>query len=223
MKLVDKAQAEIKAMIINKEYDGDGFLLSEGDLAKKFQVSRATIREAVRSLEIYGYLERIHGKGLRVVDNSRQVAVQSISDYMTREELPIAEVVEARWMLEDRIAALAAQRICPEEIKRLEEYVSIMSQDVSEETWHEADLQFHVILAEAAHNRVLYTMVCAYLPMLKHQMRQVGLHLDTTRFVHEEILDAVRAHDPERARKAMVKHMESIEEEMKASHRMDPM
>ena len=221
MKLVDKVQAEIKAMIINKEYDGDGFLLPEGELAKRFEVSRATVREAVRSLEIYGYLERIHGKGLRVVDNSCQAAVQSISDYMTREELPISEVIEARWVLEDRIAALAAQRICSEEIKRLEECVTIMSQEVSEEVWHKADLQFHVTLAEAAHNRVLYTMVCAYLPMLKHQMHRIGLSIvEPMRFAHQEILDALRAHDSERARQAMVKHMDRIEKEMKASHCM---
>ena len=56
MKLIDKAQEEIKQMILDKRYDSSGYLPSEGELCELLGMSRSTIREAVRSLEIRGFL-----------------------------------------------------------------------------------------------------------------------------------------------------------------------
>lgn len=55
MKLIDKAQEEIKKMILDKRYDSSGYLPSEGELCELLGMSRSTIREAVRSLEIRGF------------------------------------------------------------------------------------------------------------------------------------------------------------------------
>ena len=65
MKLIDKAQEEIKQMILDKRYDSSGYLPSEGELCELLGMSRSTIREAVRSLEIRGFLQRVHVKESR--------------------------------------------------------------------------------------------------------------------------------------------------------------
>ena len=56
MKLVEKVQQGIEDMILNKEYDESRYLPSEGELCRRFDVSRATVRQAVRSMEVRGYV-----------------------------------------------------------------------------------------------------------------------------------------------------------------------
>ena len=100
MKLVDEAQSKIEEMILNKEFDENGFLPSEGELCVKLGMSRSTVREAVRSMEVRGFLKRVHGKGLMVVDNSIKVVSRSIRDMMFLGDFSVDELLEVRRIIE---------------------------------------------------------------------------------------------------------------------------
>ena len=94
MKLIDKAQEEIKKMILDKRYDSSGYLPSEGELCELLGMSRSTIREAVRSLEIRGFLQRVHGKGIRVADKGTQVMSRSLVDMIQQQQIDLDDILE---------------------------------------------------------------------------------------------------------------------------------
>ena len=96
MSLVEKTQQQIVEMIKNHEYDEYNYLPSEGELTKRFGVSRVTVREAVKSLEIRGFLKRIHGKGIYVLDNSVNAMARSISDMIIQRDCTTGDILEVR-------------------------------------------------------------------------------------------------------------------------------
>lgn len=168
MNLVDKAQEEIKNMILNKNYDENGYLPSEGELSKQIEVSRATIREAVRSMQVRGFVRRVHGKGIKVVDQTVQVLAQSMKDMMEQRDTSLNELLEVRRIIEIQAAQLASQRASSKELDGLLESIKIMEASTSrEEVYINADLDFHIKLVAAAENNILTCITKAYTPLLK--------------------------------------------------------
>lgn len=168
VKLVDVASEEILKMIENHEYDERGYLPSEGELTIRFDMSRATVREAVRSVEMRGFVQRIHGKGVKVLDNSLQVVTRSLTDMMTKDGDTLKELLEMRTMLEPEGAALAARNRTERDIEILEEHVKMMNKsEIMDSAYHEADLGFHIQLAKATGNKILASFIEAYTGVLR--------------------------------------------------------
>ena len=107
--LVDEVQEQIKKMIMDGQYVEDEYLPSEGDLAKKFNVSHATVRESIRSLEVRGFVERQHGKGILVTKQNGAVMTQSLRDMVEMNQISIKDILEVRCALETAAAELAAE------------------------------------------------------------------------------------------------------------------
>ncbi|MRN26677.1 FadR family transcriptional regulator, partial [Romboutsia ilealis] len=111
-KLSDMVADNILKMIQEQQYDTDGFLPSEGKLLEKFEVSRITVREAVRTLEVRGFVRRIHGKGIQVVDNAANVLTQSFNDMIVQGTIAqddmstLNELLEIRTILEPKCAEM---------------------------------------------------------------------------------------------------------------------
>lgn len=110
LNLVEQATQEIKNMIIAGRYDEEGYLPSEGEMSALFGVSRATVREAVRSMEVRGFVQRIHGKGVKVVDNGVNSLAQSLSDLMVMGGCSLKDIIEVRHIIETSAAKRAAFR-----------------------------------------------------------------------------------------------------------------
>ena len=125
-KLSDSVAEEILVMIKNKEYDSEGFLPSEQKLLEKFEVSRVTVREAVKTLEVRGLVKRIHGKGILVVDNTANVLIRSIKDLIATEGTSLDEMLEVRDIVEPKCAEIAAIRRTEEDLLVLREKLEIM-------------------------------------------------------------------------------------------------
>ena len=104
LNLVEQATQEIKNMIIAGRYDEEGYLPSEGEMSALFGVSRATVREAVRSMEVRGFVQRIHGKGVKVVDNGVNSLAQSLSDLMVMGGCSLKDIIEVRHIIETRLS-----------------------------------------------------------------------------------------------------------------------
>lgn len=209
--LVEKTQQKIRAMIVNKEYDHNNFLPSEGELCDRFGVSRVTVREAVRSMEVRGLVRRVHGKGIEVINNSVKVMTQFINDMVSLNFSDLLEVIEVRTIVENEAAGMAAERALPEDIEKMLQDIEVMENAVTmDDDYYTHDLQFHVDLVRAARNKLLTTLVAAYTPLLKDVVvtsSQLDYVIEQRHHFHRNIFDAIVARDGAKAKEMMRLHL----------------
>lgn len=211
-KLYQKVSEAIADSISRGMYAPGQRLPSERELAEEFDVSRPTIREALLALEIRGMVEARHGSGVYVTDNPHPER--------SAPELDIGafELTEARALFEGEAAALAATVITDDEIRELERVLEEMvAENESDVRGEQADRRFHLLIAKATRNVAIASVVEQLWdlrynsPLCRHileKARQVGVkpRIDE----HTELLKALRARDPQWARRAMREHLERV-------------
>jgi len=220
-RLYEQIVQQIEDSILKGTLKAGDQLPSERDLALKFGVSRTAVREAVKALHEKGLVEAYSGRGTFITDGTSQAARQSF-DLMVK--LGHAEgsphLAELRLILEPGIAALAAARIQEPEIVALREAVTVMDGAQRDpEAYIEADLDFHLALAEAAANPLILSLIDSIVGLLREQrMRIFNVEGGPQRgqIHHKRILEAIERHDPEMARGAMRAHLEQVREDSKA-------
>ena len=209
--LVEKTQHKIRDMILNKEYDRNNYLPSEGEMCERFGVSRATVREAVRSMEVRGLLRRVHGKGIEVINNSVKVMTQFINDMVSLNYSDLLEVIEVRSIVEDAAANLAAERARPEDIENMRRNLEAMeTSETMDDSYYMNDLEFHINLVKAAQNQLLYTLTNAYTPLLKDVVvtsSQYDYCIEQRYHYHRNIFDAIVSGDGPKAKEMMRLHL----------------
>lgn len=219
MKLVDEVQQKIREMILKKEFDENGYLPSEGELCKKLGVSRATVREAVRSMEVRGFVKRVHGKGIMVVDNSVKAVARSISDMMSLGDYTIRELLEVRRIIEIQAAGLAAKRATPKDIEALRNALEKMERATQmDDQYFQSDLDFHMILVQAANNHLLSAIVSAYTLLLKKliiESSQTNYVIEQKYHYHRNIFECITKGDDEGASRCMRIHLDATWENLK--------
>jgi len=185
----------------------------ERELASRFGVSRASVRDALRILELHGWLEIRQGEGTRVALPAESFAQR----LRTRLHEPafVAELFELRRILEPGVVVLAAERATEQDLAKLERLLE--EQKGASTDLHkflELDLGFHKALAESAHNSLLVEV----LQLLVVELRQTRLSATARRFrpantlrEHRRIFGAIRKRDPEEARVAMLAHLSTVE------------
>ena len=201
----------IQELIRNDSIQPGERLPSERDLATKLAVSRASLREALIALELGGVIEVRGGSGVYVSE-------QPDEDKALPEAGPGPfEVLSARRLIEVEMAALAAKNATAANIDAILKAVQEMEKHHANYSSNEqADRNFHIAIARATGNSAL-TGVVEYLwnqrGTLWHKLKE---HFQTeelrqeTLTDHRRILEAIAAHDPAGARKAMRAHLERV-------------
>jgi len=189
-------------------------LPGERELALSLSVSRETMRGAIGILAAHGILRVSHG--------ARTVVAQSdVSTLGTRQPImplggryELADVHEARLIVEQRIATRAAERITPEQLVSLE--TSIAAQEACGENavrFLLSDREFHALLYRAAENEVLFDMAMAlYNHLLDHRRRIVARPGSIAQSVadHRKIVAALASGNPDAAATAVIGHATRI-------------
>lgn len=192
-----------------------GFQLpSERELSELFQVSRASVREAIRALDSMGLVEIRSGEGTYVASTVESV-LSPLAFAIRQQRDGHREIFEARRIVEPEIAALAAERANPSEVRRLGAILEEQARQISGgETGVEADSAFHSTLAQAAKNKVFLRLDDAMVQSLR-EIRERSLQTNgrpaRSLAGHQKILKAIQARDPAKARQAMLEHLEAIE------------
>lgn len=190
----------------------------ERELAQQFGVSRTAVREAVKALREKGLVEAYPGRGTFVTDGTSHAIRQSL-DRMIRIGQPEGStyLAEVREILEPEIAALAATRGDAEDLASMHEAVSIMDKaKLDSDAFIEADLDFHLALAEAAGNPLILTLIDSIVGLLREQrlrIFQVEGGPERGQYHHKRIMEAVERHDPLGAREAMKAHLRQVRED----------
>ncbi len=211
--------AKISEMIDSGEFPVGSRLPTERELSERFSVSRPTIREAIIALEATHKVRVKTGSGVYVKE---EVGLNAGID----NEVSPFEVIEARVLLEGESAALAAKMISPEETEALREAFSKIEKEGIDNTpaSADADREFHSIIAQATHNRVLANQIHALwelqenLEHIKEAHTSVCDKQGAKRISeHRAILDAIVNGKPDEARTAMQHHFSNVLEVMHAA------
>ncbi len=188
--------------------------LYEGVLAETFHVSRASVREALRALELRGLIEGRQGGGTFV----RQISADELSRSMTSALLAgkreVAELFELREMIEPAIARKAAERVTDDQLRELERIVDQQRRKVARgEPYPDEDARFHYTVAVAASNAALLRLVNVIMDLLRESRAtylQSGSRPQRSLEGHSLLLEALRAHDPDRAETIMRDHISTV-------------
>lgn len=143
-------------------------LPSQLELAKLFSVGRTSIREAIKALDAMGYLDVIQGKGtfLRKTLSSDDLYLIGLKKAL--EVVDLSDLMKTREILECNAAELASKSAEPKNIQRLQEVVKILNESEHGKQFMEADLGFHLALAEASDNILL----CEILKLLVEKVHR---------------------------------------------------
>ncbi|MGF1747891.1 MULTISPECIES: GntR family transcriptional regulator [Vibrio] len=178
-----------------------GSKISEPELAKRFEVSRGPLREAIMRLEGLGLIERIPHVGARVITLSQEKLI---------------ELYSVREALEGMAARLAAQHISDQEVSELEGLLARHSEHIDEvdgaSYFHQhGDFDFHYRIIKASQNSQLVNLLCNelyhLLRMYRYQSPRTQSRPEAALKEHLFILDAIKNRDQELAELLMRRHI----------------
>ena len=217
-RLYEQIVQQIEASVLNGTLKPGDQLPAERELAQRLGVSRTAVREAVKALREKGLVEAYSGRGTFVTDGTTQAARQSF-DLMVKlgQQEGSPHLSELRLILEPGIAALAAERVKREDLQALREAVAVMERAQKDpEAYIEADLDFHLALAEAAANPLILSLIDSIVGLLREQrikIFNVEGGPQRGQFHHKRILEAMERGDAEQARSAMRAHLEQVRQD----------
>jgi GntR family transcriptional repressor for pyruvate dehydrogenase complex len=217
-RLYEQIVQQIEESIVKGDLKPGDQLPAERDLAQRFGVSRTAVREAVKALREKGLVEAFSGRGTFITDGTKQAVRQSL-DLMVKIGQPegSTHLAEVRAILEPEIAALAAGRIQEPELTTLREAVATMDRAGKDpEAYIEADLDFHLALAEGAANPLILSLLDSIVALLREQrlrIFRVPGGPERGQIHHKRILDAVERRDSDKAREAMRAHLAQVRDD----------
>ena len=220
-RLYEQIVHQIEESILRSELKPGDQLPAEREMAQRFGVSRTAVREAVKVLREKGLVEAFSGRGTFITDGTSQAIRQSLGLMMKIGQPDgSTHLAEVREMVEPEIAALAATRIEEQHLATMREAFAVMDRSRKDpEAYIEADLDFHLSLAEAAANPLVLSLLDSIVGLLREQRLRifnVEGGPDRGQFHHKRILEAIEARDPARARDAMREHLRQVRADSQA-------
>jgi GntR family transcriptional repressor for pyruvate dehydrogenase complex len=213
--LSERVAERILAAILSGHLQPGDALPSERVLSEQFGVSRTVVREAVRSLAGRGAVDLSNGRGLRVARVDQSALRLPMNLFLrARPDVDYPQVHEVRVVLEVAIARLAALRATPDDLEALQTTCLALRLAQSVEAMSEADIQFHRLLCDAAHNDLFLLLLDSISDALMAVRRATFVEpgrVEVAASAHERILERLRARDPAGASHEMRAHLLDVE------------
>jgi GntR family transcriptional repressor for pyruvate dehydrogenase complex len=213
-KLYEQVADRLERLIVDELKPGDK-LPAERELALMFQVSRSSIRDAIRRLESMGLVESRQGAGTIVRDLSGASLMSPLASVLLKKRKLVGELLEVREMFEPALAARAATHSSPEAIVRMEGILRRQGEKVGRgELTVEEDAEFHYAIATAADNSVILKVLDVLMDLLRETRErslQVQGRLKKSYAGHRRILAALKRGDPKAAEAAMRQHLQDVQ------------
>jgi len=225
-RLYEEIVEQIKTLITDGKLKPGDKLLAERELAEQFQVSRASVREAIRTLEMLGVIDIRPGEGTFVRGNGGDDIIRPLAMFLAVERNSLLDMFEMRRIFETATAALAAERASEEEIDQIGSALADMKERLNvqdSEKGQEFDAAFHYAIAEATHNSLLTKLFktvseefqkansVARRQLYHDKPENAQILIDQ----HTQIFEAIQSHSPEVASKVMLTHLMFAERELR--------
>jgi GntR family transcriptional repressor for pyruvate dehydrogenase complex len=214
--------ASLRELLATGQLSPGDRLPTENQLARAHGVSRAVVREAIAALRSDGLVTARQGSGAFVAEPSEKSERLSLLNFEPDRISSVIEVLEIRAALECEAAAIAAERSTPAEFAKIREAQDAFVEAVAAGEQAEAqDFALHLAIAQSTHNRHFVeffrflggrTIPRAQVSGQPDASGRMSAYLERIRDEHDEIVEAIAARDPLRARSAMRAHLKGSQE-----------
>jgi GntR family transcriptional repressor for pyruvate dehydrogenase complex len=214
-RIYEEIVRQIRTLVADGKLKSGDRLPPERELTERFRVSRTSVREALRTLESTGLVEIRPGEGAFVRPVSVESLIEPLAMVILAQREAIAELYEARRLLEPPIAGLAARRASADEVAELGRILDEQRVEVSAgRTGLAQDAAFHAAIAHSSHNRAITRIVTALMDLLV-QSREESLlapgRPQRSHHDHRKVLAAIATGDALAAKRAMLAHLVAVE------------
>jgi GntR family transcriptional repressor for pyruvate dehydrogenase complex len=223
-RIYEEIVEQIKQLMAGGKLKPGDKLLSERELAEQLQVSRASVREAIRALEMMGFMEIRPGDGTFIRNTNADDIIMPLAMFLAVEKSSLLEMFEIRRIFETSTAGLAAERASEEEVLQIKTSLEKMKESFNakdSEKGEEYDAAFHYGIAEATHNglliRLFRTISEEFSRAISVARRQLYLGEENPQKIldqHFRIYEAIKNHNPELASQCMLEHLTYAEREL---------
>lgn len=220
----EKVIAELKKGILHGDLKPGDKLPSERELAAMLGVSRTSLREALRLLEVSGVVSIRHGQGIFIANNDPDEYMKKFISHIFVDEKKIEELFQIRRIIETQAAVWACQNGTDEQLKEIynlvHETIYILENSLKGDflvVLAKQDGKFHRLLAEAANNSVLENIMDNLLDLLADSRARAATIQGRPKKSlkeHLKIAEALVLRDQEMAKKAMLEHLEGVERDV---------
>ena len=215
--------AQIRQLIQEGSLAPGDQLLPERQLSEKLGVSRSALREALTALDSMGFIEITPGGGAYIKKVSMDSMVEPLAAIMLKEKENVYELLEARIIVEVEIVKLAAKRASKSDLYRIREAAEEMQNDVNNNRDSaEADFKFHLALARASQNTILFNIMTMLSGFMKEDYVPSRMELlkdpEQNQIWCEQnfkIYEAIKNKDPELASGIIREHLKMAEGKLK--------
>lgn len=198
-------------------------LLPERQLAEKLGVSRSALREALTALDSMGLIEITPGGGAYIKEISIESLAEPVAAIMLKERESVLDLLEARKILEVEIVKLAAQRASKSDLNQIWEAANEMKEDIkNNRDADESDVNFHLSIARASQNSVLYNLMSMLSGLMKEaygpSRKELILDPEKTQIWCEQnqaIFEAIKNNDPDKASQIIREHLQLAEDKLR--------
>jgi len=210
---------QIKDTILSGRMKPGDRLPPERELVERFQASRISIREALKSLETSGLLTIKPGSGVFVAEINSRPLRDSLTSILRIQKTSINELTEARLIIEPSIARLASEKMTSEDFRKLEQNIEETSALLqSHLSARGKNIKFHSLIAESAHNSVLTLTLTTLLDVLQEMSSQIvdnspeNFSLSGSALAHhKKILGAFQKKKPQKVYDLMLEHILQVQ------------
>lgn len=209
-----------KAQMVDGTLKPGDRLLSERELAERLGISRPSLREALRTLQMLGLVDIRPGQGSFISSPDYHALASVFGITLSLQPSAASSILEARIAIECEAIRLACQRATAQDLSIIERALAEIPRGVTDpELGAQTDFEFHTAIVRASHSEVLLLLYESLEALLRrsHQERRQAAYndasfLDTLGPAHRALYDAVVARDSEEAESQMRRHFSLLQE-----------
>ena len=212
----EQVALQLAGMICEGRWRAGDKLPAESDLCRALGIGRSTLREALKSLAFIGMVRMRAGDGTYVAQTSPGLLERILARGLLKTEKDLADVCEARLVLETELAAMAAERAEAADLDLLQNLLEASRRSLAGDgrPFLELDLEFHMAIATCAKNNVLRHLLVDIRGVLTEWIMKSqelpGLR-ENAIVQHEQIYESIAAHNAPKARDAMQEHLRTFQ------------
>ncbi len=219
IKVYEQVIEKIKEMIVSGKLKKGDKLPPERELVDQLQASRASIREALKALQIIGLIESRQGGGNYIRESFEGSLFEPLSIMFSLQNSRPEEILELRKIIEVETAALAAKNINEEELIEIKRIIDQIKESYDEELNAKLDKELHYKIANASGNFLVVVILTAVSSLvdsfIKDARKLILTQIENREILiehHENLYNALLEHNKGRAAEVMRKHLDFVNE-----------